>query len=209
MLKYDLYIFDWDGTLMDAAQVKVNAVIYACHTLGLKVVSTELAQSILGKNFIQKMLSIVPELRNNSELLQKFIATYERNLNDYTLGNKLSAGVLKVLDQLTAMGKFIAIATGGSRAMLNASLVDIEHYFLISKTACECFSKPHPQMIEEILDFTGINKEQAVMIGDTQHDLQMAQNAGVDSILIGNTGFSGCNPCYVLKDVSELYKLLV
>lgn len=216
MLNYDLYIFDWDGTLMNTTQTIVDATTYACRTLGLNLISDELAKSIIGKNFIQVVADIVPELQNNPELLQKFAAIYEQYLNEHTLMNPLFANVTEVLDKLTATGKFITIATGRSRAMLNDILAatGLSHYFMLSKTACECFSKPHPQMIEEILEFTGMTKAQAVMIGDTSHDLQMAQNAGIDAIAISHGAqdyaeLVSYNPRYALRNISELYELLV
>mgnify|MGYP000123696849 FL=1 len=45
----------------------------------------------------------------------------------------------------------------------------------------ECFSKPHPQMVDEILDFYIAQKNEAIIIGDSSYDLEMAINAGIDS----------------------------
>lgn len=215
MLKYDLYIFDWDGTLMNTTQTIVDAITYACRTLGLNVISDELAKSIIGKSFTQVIAEIIPELRSSPALVQKFTAVYEQYLNENALKNSLFACVLKTLDKLTAAGKFITLATGSSRARLNdiIAATGLAHYFMLIKTASECFSKPHPQMIEEILDFTGMTKTQAVMIGDTSHDLQMAQNAGIDAIAISHGApnyaeLVACNPSYVLNNIGELYELL-
>ena len=184
MLNYDLYIFDWDGTLMNPTQTMVDGATHACKVLGLNVISDDLARSIIGKSFIEVVTDIVPELRGNPELFQKFVAIYEQYLNDHTLDNPVFMHVKETLDKLTAEGKFLTIATGRSRAMLDDILAGTGygHYFMLTKTACECFSKPHPQMIEEILEFTGVNKAKAVMIGDTSHDIQMAHNAGIDVI---------------------------
>lgn len=216
MLNYDLYIFDWDGTLMNTTQTIVDATTYACRTLDLNVIGDELAKLIIGKSFIQVIAEVVPELRNNPELLQKFAAVYEQYLNQHTLTNPLFAHVIETLDKLTGAGKFIVLATGSSRARLNDILAatGLAHYFMLIKAACECFSKPHPQMIEEILDFTGMTQSQAVMIGDTSHDLQMAHNAGVDAIAISHGAqdyaeLAVCNPRYLLRNISELYELLV
>ena len=181
MLNYDLYIFDWDGTLMNTTQTIVDGTTHACKVLGLNVISDDLARSIIGKSFIEVVTDIVPELQGNPELLQKFAAIYEQYLNDHTLANPVFMHVKETLDKLTAEGKFLTIATGRSRAMLDDILAGTGygHYFMLTKTACECFSKPHPQMIEEILEFTGVNKTKAVMIGDTSHDMEMAVAADV------------------------------
>lgn len=53
---------------------------------------------------------------------------------------------------------------------------------MASRTVDECFSKPHPQMLEELMDELGAAPARTLMIGDTTHDLQMARNAGVDAV---------------------------
>lgn len=216
MLNYDLYIFDWDGTLMDTNQTIIEAITHACKIFDLPIISNELARSIVGKSFISVITEAIPELRGNPALLQKFTVAYEQYLNDYILNNPLFADVAKTLDKLTADGKIITVATGRSRARLNDILLamGLSHYFALTKTSGECFSKPHPQMIEEILEFTGMNKSQAVMIGDTSYDLQMAKNAGIDAVGVSHGAHTyaellAYNPRYVFKNISELYEALV
>lgn len=215
MLNYDLYIFDWDGTLMDTTQTIVNATTHACRELGLNIVSDDLARSIIGKSFINLIADIVPELRDNPALLQKFTAVYEQYLNDHTLDNPLFSHVQELLDKLTAHGKTLAVATGRSRVMLDDILrgTGFAKYFFTTKTACECFSKPHPQMVEEILDLTAIDKTQALMIGDTSHDIHMAHNAGIAAVAVTHGAQSeielrACNPEYLVNNITELYNLL-
>ncbi len=216
MLNYDLYIFDWDGTLMNTTKTIADGTIHACQVLGLNVVSDEAARSIIGKSFIEVVSDIVPELRDNPALLQKFAAIYEKFLNDHTLDNPLFSHVHELLEMLTKQEKMLTIATGRSRAMLDDILegTGYGHYFMITKTACECFSKPHPQMIEEILHETGIEKDRAVMIGDTSHDIHMAHNAGIDSIGVSHGAqdkveLSAAKPTYLLNNISELFEMLV
>lgn len=216
LANYDLYIFDWDGTLMDTTQTIVDATTHACRELGLNVISDNLARSIIGKSFINVIADIVPELRNNPELLQKFTAIYEQYLNDHTNDNPLFSYVEEMLNKLTVSGKTLAVATGRSRVMLDDILQHTGYgkYFLLTKTACECFSKPHPQMIEEILDFTGIDKTKTIMIGDTSHDIHMAHNAGVTAVGVchgaqSRAELERCNPEYLVNDIRELFQLLV
>lgn len=216
MLDYDLYIFDWDGTLMDTTKTIADGTIHACRELGLPVVSDEAARSIIGKSFIEVVADIVPELRGNPVLLQKFAAIYEKYLNDHTLDNPLFNHVKEVLDTLTERGKVLTIATGRSRAMLDDILSGTGYgpYFVITKTACECFSKPHPQMIEEILLETGVSKERAIMIGDTSHDIHMAHSAGIDAIGVchgaqSKEELAAAKPRYLLNNISELSEMLV
>jgi phosphoglycolate phosphatase len=212
MKQYDLFIFDWDGTLMNTTQTIVDATTHACRVLNLTVVSDDDAKSIIGKSFVEVVSDIVPELRGNSGLLQRFTAVYERYLNDHTLDNPLFSHVKELLDKLTADGKLLAVATGRSRVMLDDILkgTGFGHYFMLTKTACECFSKPHPQMIEEILDITMVDKSKAIMIGDTSHDIHMAHNAGIDAVGVchgaqARNELVVCKPKYLLNDITELY----
>ena len=216
MLDYDLYIFDWDGTLMNTTQTIVEATTNACKVLGIGVVSDADALSIIGKSFPNVIADIVPELEDNPALMQKFTYVYEKYLNDHTLDNPLFSHVPEMLEKLTQQNKLLAIATGRSRAMLDDILngTGLGHYFMISKTADECFSKPHPQMIEEILDFTGVDRSRALMIGDTSHDIEMGHNAGVDVAAVSHGAqeasyLAGFNPLYRMSNITDLYHLLV
>ena len=72
---------------------------------------------------------------------------------------------------------------------MNAFSVDraLDHsglrsFFHATRTADECFSKPHPQMLEELLDEFAVDRRRALMIGDTTHDLLMARNADVSGL---------------------------
>lgn len=215
MLDYKLYIFDWDGTLMDTIPTIVAATKYACAKLDLPMISDADALSIIGQSFVLVIADVVPELRKNPELLQKFTAIYETYLNEHCLDNPLFANAYEILEQLTAAGKTLTVATGRNRVMLDDILRHTGYgkYFLLTKTACECQSKPHPQMIEEILEFTGIDKSQAVMIGDTSHDIHMAHNAGVASIAISHGAqtydeIMAAAPDYIVADLYQLQQLL-
>jgi phosphoglycolate phosphatase len=99
---------------------------------------------------------------------------------------ELFAGVKLGIKELKRQGFVLCIATGKGRRSLNQDLVDtnLKDYFLITKTVDECFSKPHPQMIEDILNFTMIEPSRALMIGDSSYDLEMANNAGISCLAI-------------------------
>jgi phosphoglycolate phosphatase len=57
-------------------------------------------------------------------------------------------------------------------------------YFHASRCADEGFPKPHPEMLQVVMEMLGTQPERTLMIGDTTHDLQMAQNAGVAAIAV-------------------------
>ncbi len=135
-------------------------------------------------------------------------------IND-DLDGLLFVGVTEMLELLSTNNKLLAVATGRSRVTLDAILIatNLEDYFVTTKTVCECFSKPHPQMIDEILDFCGISKAKTVMIGDAKQDILMAHNAGIDAIAISHdlksySDLASSNPKYLFSNISELYSLL-
>jgi phosphoglycolate phosphatase len=80
----------------------------------------------------------------------------------------------------------LSVATGKTRRGLDRAMAstELQPHFLASRCADECFSKPHPQMLLELMDELGVEPERTLMIGDTSYDLQMAQNAGVGSLAV-------------------------
>ncbi len=101
-----------------------------------------------------------------------------------------------------ARGVLLAVATGKSRIGLDRALAatGLGECFAITRTVDECRSKPHPQMLDDITEFLGADKRRTLMVGDTTHDLQMAQNAGT-----WGAGVSyGAHPVEALRDCAPL-----
>jgi len=128
----------------------------------------------------------------NKKKFDILIFDWEGTLADNALQSKkkfhtqLFAGVELGIKELKRQGYLLCIATGKGRKSLNQDLIDtnLKDYFLITKTVDECFSKPHPQMIMDILNFTMIDSQRALMIGDSSYDLEMANNAGVPCLAV-------------------------
>lgn len=180
--RFDLLVFDWDGTLMDSAGTIVSSIQSACYDLGLPVPSDAASRHVIGLGLQEAMEMLVPErsLDDYGRLVERY--------RHYYLGQDsqipLFEGVAQAITDLHANGFMLAVATGKSRRGLDRAL---EHsglgaYFHSTRCADECFSKPHPCMIEQIMNETGVVPARTVMIGDTSHDLQMAVNAGVDAL---------------------------
>ena len=95
-------------------------------------------------------------------------------------------GTRQMLARLQAAGHLLAVATGKSRVGLERALDQsgLRSFFMASRCADECHSKPHPQMLEELLEEFALAPAAAVMIGDTSHDLLMASNAGVAALAV-------------------------
>lgn len=183
-MKYELVVFDWDGTLLDSAAAIVNAIKASSRDLGLPEPSDAAARHVIGLGLTDALAHAVPELEP-----ARYQEMVERYRFHYLSGDKdlnLFAGVPEMLQELTSAGHLLAVATGKSRLGLERALdhSGLRPFFRASRCADECHSKPHPQMLEELMAEFGVSPEAMVMIGDTSHDLQMAINAGVDALAV-------------------------
>jgi phosphoglycolate phosphatase len=95
-------------------------------------------------------------------------------------------GVVDMLDELRKDGYDLAIATGKSRRGLEKGLdeTQLQGYFPITRCADETRSKPDPLMLSEILMDYNTESKIALMVGDSEYDLQMANNGKVDSLAV-------------------------
>ena len=123
----------------------------------------------------------------------------------------LFAGVELGIKNLNRQGYLLGIATGRGAQGLNNDLIEtkLKDYFLITKTVDECFSKPHPQMILEILNFTMIDPKKTLMIGDSFSDLEMAKNAGISFLAVtyGSESFNKLKNFGALDIIENPYDL--
>lgn len=177
--RFDLVIFDWDGTLMDSAGAIVTAIQLAARDLALPEPSEARARHVIGLGLVDALQHAIPELTRDRypELVERYRHHYLSRDHELTL----FPGVEEMLGELGELGVRLAVATGKSRLGLDRALKasGLAAVFEATRCADECFSKPHPQMLEELMEIAGVSPERALMIGDTTHDLQMACNAGV------------------------------
>ena len=183
-MKYELIVFDWDGTLLDSAGAIVQAIQSACRDLNLPVPDDHSARHVIGLGLVDAMRHAVPDLAP-----ENYQAMVERYRHHYLSGDHqllLFPGVPEMLNRLKSAGHILAVATGKSRLGLERALdhSGLRPLFQASRCADECHSKPHPQMLDELMEEFGVAAESTVMIGDTSHDLLMASNAGVDSLAV-------------------------
>lgn len=183
-MKYELVVFDWDGTLLDSAGAIVNAIQASSRDLGLPEPSDARARHVIGLGLTDALRHAVPELK--PERYHEMVERYRFHYLSADNQLMLFAGVREMLDRLQAAGHILTVATGKSRLGLERAFdhSGLHALFQASRCADECHSKPHPQMLEELMAEFGIAAESTVMIGDTSHDLQMADNAGVDSLAV-------------------------
>lgn len=198
--RFELLIFDWDGTLMDSAGVIVACIQAASRDMGLLEPSREAASHIIGLGLRQALETLFPELPEDQH--QPLADHYRRHYLGQDAKIPLFEGARELIVDLHGRGHTLAVATGKARRGLARAFdhTGLEPYFHASRTADETHSKPHPAMIEELLDQLMVAPEQALMIGDTTHDLEMARNAGIASLAAGY----GAHPPENLEDLAPL-----
>ena len=154
-MKYSLFVFDWEGTLVDSTR--------------------------------RHMPHWKPLLPQDEPPVQVFLGTKE------------------VLLALKAKGCKLAVATGANRARLNSVMhaVGLDGLFDATVTVDEAPSKPDPSMLLQLMDQLHTEKKETVMIGDSQVDMEMAENAGVDAIFMQHNADEALYPV-VIRDITAL-----
>jgi phosphoglycolate phosphatase len=182
--RFDLLVFDWDGTLIDSAAHIAAALQAAFRDLALPVPSTDAARHVIGLGLEDAMLHLDPGLdrRRYAEVADRYRLHFLAGDKDIGLFPAVADGI----PALNQQGYLMAVATGKSRRGLDRSLLatGLVPYFHASRCADEGFPKPHPEMLHVIMEMLGIMADRTLMIGDTTHDLQMAQNAGVAAVAL-------------------------
>lgn len=215
MQHYKLVIFDWDGTLMDSVDRIVSSMQSAAKTVGLAIPSNDEVKQIIGLSLTTALeelfLGITPEQVEAMLIQYKY-----QYLEGDTTPTPLFDNAIALLTKLQQKDKYLAVATGKGREGLNRVLrvSETSRFFHTTRCAGEMPSKPDPQMLHSILAELDVAPHEAIMIGDTSHDLKMAQNAGVDSIAVtfgvhSKQVLEQYKPKRVVDSLNELHQLLL
>jgi phosphoglycolate phosphatase len=186
---------------MDSAGAIVACIQAAARDLGLEPPSEERARHVIGLGLGEALRHALPELEE-----ERHHALAERYRHHYLAQDHaltLFEGAEELVRTLSAAGHLLAIATGKSRKGLDRALGHSGLGALFHATRCadECHSKPHPQMLEELMAEFGILPEATLMIGDTTHDLLMARNAGTAAVGV----VFGAHPPQALATAAPLH----
>jgi phosphoglycolate phosphatase len=209
-LPFKLLVFDWDGTLMDSIASIVACTQAAVRELGLGEVPAPSIRATIGLGLRETIDVLHPGC--DDALFERIIDRYRTHwYSTYRDQPLLFAGVAELLPRLAAEGYLLAVATGKSRRGLDYALEasGMADLFHATRTADEAFPKPHPKMLLDILDDLGVRPEDAVMIGDTTYDLEMAKNARTPSLGVLSGSHSrreleGFTPLACLETVAEV-----
>ncbi|ABK48792.1 HAD-superfamily hydrolase, subfamily IA, variant 1 [Shewanella sp. ANA-3] len=206
--KYDLVIFDWDGTLMDSIGKIIVCIENMARVLALPVPSEVDIRNVIGLSMTQALQVLFPvgltsgqscigcassatqenaaqALVGTDDCYMKMRAEFKTQyLHLDTTPTPIFNQAPQLLESLSTAGYQLAVATGKARAGLVRvwEQSGLGHYFIASRCADEAQSKPHPEMILSLLQELGVQPERALMVGDSLLDLTMAANAGIDAV---------------------------
>jgi phosphoglycolate phosphatase len=212
--RFDLLVFDWDGTLFDSTALIVHSIQDACRDLGVDVPDDAQAAFVIGLGLQDALQLAAPGLpvSRYPELAQRYRHHYFARQHEVLLFE----GTTQMLQALKRRHHWLAVATGKSRRGLDEALssVQLQGLFDATRTADETASKPHPRMLLELMDECGTTPQRTLMIGDTTHDLQLAANAGTPCIGVGygahsHEAFAGFEPLFVAHSTRELHDWLM
>ncbi|HUL12454.1 MAG TPA: HAD-IA family hydrolase [Methylococcaceae bacterium] len=212
--RFDLLVFDWDGTLCDSIGWIVKCIQQAALACGVPVPSEEAARSVIGLRTDVAMMELFPG--SGGQIVENLVAAYRENYFSKPVGEEdLFAGVTDMLCSLQEQGYKLAVATGKTSKALSRALeaTATESFFDTVRSAEAAASKPDPEMLLQIMTELDIPRERTLMIGDSVHDLRMALNARVDSVGVAcgaNTQeqLSAFSPLVCLDRTTELLDLL-
>lgn len=178
-----IVVFDFDGTLIDSTASIIQCIQSAITKMGLEQRDNDSIRNIIGLGLDEAILQLYPTMDSNS-IAQMGMNYRECFFSESYSQDCLYPNVIECLEILKSMGVKMAIATGKSRRGLDKVLKEtqLDGYFDITICADETSSKPDPLMLNQILQEMSIKPKNALMIGDTWFDLEMANSALVPAI---------------------------
>ena len=198
--RFKLLIFDWDGTLKDSIHHISSAIQQSFRDVGLIVPSDFRARFVIGMGLNDAMNYLDPDL--SPKMIKKIGAQYRKHflkLNNTQLFPNISRGLYALKER----GFQIAICTGKTQKGLSDELSShgMSDIFIATRCADQDEPKPNPKMIFSLISQLSVTPGDAIMIGDTSHDMDMANRAGIASLGVSY----GAHPARILSDYTPLH----
>jgi phosphoglycolate phosphatase len=212
--RFDLVVFDWDGTLSDSTAAIARAIQDAAADLGLPVPDDATASHVIGLGLHDALARAVPTLA--PERIPEYSARYRFHYLAREAELVLFPGARELIAELRAAGALLAIATGKSQRGLQRALAStaLGSEFAATRCADQTHPKPHPAMLLELADELMVAPERTLMVGDTTHDLQMAAAAGAAAAGLTQGAhpydqLAACRPLALFDSLAQLHEWLM
>jgi phosphoglycolate phosphatase len=185
-----LIVFDWDGTLMDSEAQIVTCLHAAIAGLGVEPMEDDTVKNVIGLGLREAIDTLVPG--RDDYFHRAFVDAYRTHWFQ-SESSVLFEGAREVLDTIRESDFLLGVATGKARKGLDRVLSDtgLTTYFHATRCADEAPSKPHPQMLLDLMTALEVLPEETIMVGDTEYDMEMATNAGAAKVAVRSGVHSG------------------
>jgi phosphoglycolate phosphatase len=207
--RFDLVVFDWDGTLFDSTALITRCIQNACADIGAAVPSDRDASFVIGLGLVDALRHAAPGVA--PERYPELAARYRHHYLANQHAIVLFEGTLEMLQGLRRRRHLLGVATGKTRRGLDEALrsSQLDALFDATRTADETAGKPDPRMLLELMRELEVAPERTLMIGDTTHDLQLAANAGAVGLGVSygahaHDAFGAYRPCHIAHSTAEL-----
>jgi len=183
--QFELYVFDWDGTLMDSIDHIVSSLSAAAADTNMEDLGHDNYRNIIGLGLTEAFYALYPNANEaQKEALSERYRHHFFNMSKNQL--MLFEGIDDMLTSLKLKGTKMAVATGKARRGLNRVFDETGYHsmFQASRCADESGSKPDPAMLHELMSELNVSPERTLMIGDSTYDMEMAKNAGIDCLAV-------------------------
>lgn len=186
MMRPRLIIFDCDGTLVDSQHHIIDAMTIGLTDRGHAAPDPGAVRATVGLSLIEAVARLLPdhEPHEHEQVAEGYKQAHISGRVRGDMAEPLYPGIVETLQELDRAGYLLGVATGKGRRGLDHTLSrhGIAGLFVTLQTADRCRGKPHPEMIDKALAETGVERRDAMMIGDTTFDMEMAVNAGVTAV---------------------------
>ncbi|MGZ4958851.1 MAG: HAD-IA family hydrolase [Methylomonas sp.] len=212
--RFDLIVFDWDGTLANSIDWIVSCIQQAAERYACPTPESQATKDIIGLSIENALKTLFPDVED--EIRQKMALHYSQTFFSKPISPAdLFPGVDEMLQQLKRDGYRLAVATGKKSSGLAQAIkgTGVSDLFCATRCADQTASKPNPLMLDEIVAELGIAKQRTLMVGDSVHDLQMARNAEIAAVGVTCGAHSQAtlqqyNPLLCLKYPTDLLDII-
>lgn len=215
-MSYKAVLFDMDGTLLDTLEDLCDSTNHALAQMGYPLRGIEEIRRFIGNGAEKQIRRAVPE-GTSEEKIMETLAAYRAYYQDHCqIKTKVYDGLLDVLSELKEKGVKMAVVSNKPDAAVKKLsreyFGDRLDYAIGPSDGVRC--KPYPDMAEEALKALGVEKKDAVFVGDSEVDVQTGLNAGLDVIAV-SWGFRSrevvieAGASKIADNASELEKLIL
>ncbi len=209
-----MYIFDFDGTLMDTSAVILATIKATIEQMHLPERTDEQCRSIIGIRTDEAARYLYPELEvSNEDFARNFRANYLKI--KATTREHPYPGVLDTLSELRRRGQKLAIASSRREDSLHDYLreLGIDSWFAVVVGAESVkHGKPDPEPVLQILQRLQCPGEQALVVGDANVDIEMGNRAGclTCAVTYGNgseAALRAARPNFIISNFPEILNI--